>query len=213
MTYTHFEAFSALFKKGLWVSSTARAQMVVDVYEAARTGQALDGSVSLIELPRALELREVPNEAQVRGLGEDADMSKVSWRAEFFRVEAAAQQPQTWCKLHFRTRLLQQCVRCLEPLAVAVDEERQFVFVGNEERAAELDEDLEMADVLVGSKRFDLAELIEDELILALPPLVQHDVCHLPLEPEDEQSTGAATKNPFDALKNMDWRGGGGKKH
>jgi uncharacterized protein len=187
--------------------------MLVDVYEAARTGQRLEGHLSLLELPRALELREVPNAIQAERLGEDASLPSVSWRAEFFRVDAAAQQAQTWCKLHFAARILQQCVRCLEPVVTVIDEARQFVFVGNEERAAELDEDLEMADVLVGSKRFDLAELIEDELILALPPLVQHEVCELPVEIKDEPQAEEAPRKPFDALKNLDWSGGSGKKH
>jgi uncharacterized protein len=187
--------------------------MVVDVYEAARTGQTLEGHLSLIEMPRALELREVPSEAQVAVLGPDAQMPLVSWSASFYRVDATAQQAQTWCKLHFKGKMLQQCVRCLEPVVTLVEEERQFVFVGSEERAAELDEDLEMADVLVGSKRFDLAELIEDELILALPPLVQHDKCDLPVEPKDDDFVDEAPRKPFDALKNVDWNGGGGKKH
>jgi uncharacterized protein len=163
--------------------------MLVDVYEAARTAQRLEGHLPLLELPRALELREVPNATQAERLGEDAQ-----------------------CKLHFAARMLQQCVRCLEPVVTVIDEERQFVFVGNEERAAELDEDLEMADVLVGSKRFDLAELIEDELILALPPLVQHEVCDLPVEIKDEPQAEEAPRKPFDALKNLDWSGGSGKK-
>ncbi len=213
MTYTHFEAFSAVFKKGYRVSSTARTQMVVDVYEAARTQQTLEGGLALTDMPRALELREVPNEQQAAHLGEDAKMPTVTWRAEFFRVDATAQQAQTWCKLHFKARLLQQCVRCLEPVVTQVEEERQFVFVGNEERAAELDEDLEMADVLVGSKRFDLAELIEDELILSLPPLAHHEVCTLPVELKDDQTHEDPPRNPFDALKNVDWPGAGGKKH
>jgi uncharacterized protein len=187
--------------------------MVVDVYEAARTQQTLEGSLALTEMPRALELREVPSEAQAGRLGEDAKMPLVAWRAEFFRVDATAQAAQTWCKLRFKARVLQQCVRCLEPVVTQVEEERQFVFVGNEERAAELDEDLEMADVLVGSKRFDLAELVEDELILALPPLAQHEICDLPVEPKDKQIVEDSPRNPFDALKNVDWSGGGGEKH
>jgi uncharacterized protein len=187
--------------------------MLVDVYEAARTGQTLEGTLDLIEMPRALELREEPSEAQAARLGEDAHMPGVSWSAAFFRVDATAQAAQTWCRLGFKTRMLQQCVRCLEPVVTAVEEERQFVFVGNEERAAELDEDLEMADVLVGSKRFDLADLIEDELILALPGLVQHDICDLPVEPVNEDFVEEAPRKPFDALKNVDWSGGGGKKH
>jgi uncharacterized protein len=200
-------------QKGTLVGSIVRAQMVIDIYEAARTGQSLTGTLELRDLPRALELREIPSADQALKLGEDGKIQEINWQASFFRVDVNAQAAQTWCRLSFQTRLLQRCVRCLEPVALAVNEERQFVFVASEDRAAELDEDLDQADVLVGSKRFDLAELIEDELILALPPLAQHEVCTLPTETNAEDLLEEAPPNPFEALKKVDWGKGGGKKH
>jgi uncharacterized protein len=54
--------------------------------------------------------------------------------------------------------------------------DRQFRFVANEELAAIEDEESE-EDVLVLSKSFNLLELIEDELLMSMPPAPKHDVC------------------------------------
>ncbi len=186
--------------------------MWVDVYEAARTGRSLQGSLQMIECPRVLALREVPTPVQAELLGEDARMSGIDWAARFYQVQATGQASQSWMALRFSTRLLQKCVRCLEPVVVEIAQERSFVFVGSEERAAELDEDLEDADVLVGSRRFDLAELIEDELILALPALPQHESCDLPAQARQRRIIEEARdKRPFDLLKAVDWGKSGGK--
>lgn len=196
------------------MGGTARSQMSVDVYDLARQGQTLSGALQLLECPRVLALREVPDVAQATRLGADAALQEIDWKAEFYRVEAAGQHPQSWLRLSFSTRLLQKCVRCLEPVAVAIGQTREFVFVGSEERAAELDEELDSVDVLVGSKRFDLAELIEDELILALPALPQHERCDLPGQIEEPEQAEEAPRRPFDMLKSVDWNGkGGDKKH
>jgi uncharacterized protein len=186
--------------------------MVVDVYEAARTARTLQGEVSQTRLPRVVELREEPALEPLKPFGESANPDAVEWQAEFYRVEANAQPAQNWLRLSFHTQVLQKCVRCLEPVSVAIREERQFVFVGSEERAGELDEDLEMADVLVGSKHFDLAALIEDEIILALPTICQHEHCDLPMELDDMPSA-PAKRGAFDALKGLDWSKAPGKKH
>ena len=58
----------------------------------------------------------------------------------------------------------------------------------------------------MAARRFDLAGLVEDEAIMALPPAPRHDDCSAPAAPalEDEavQSEAAAPepRNPFGAL-------------
>jgi uncharacterized protein len=42
---------------------------------------------------------------------------------------------------------------------------------------AELEDDESLEDVLVASQDFDLASLIEDEVLLDLPLVPRHDVC------------------------------------
>lgn len=76
--------------------------------------------------------------------------------------------------------------------------ERSFVFAADEIRAKELDDETE-DDVLVLASRLDLAELIEDELILSLPLVPRHDRCSGPL-PEDATEPAEPVPHPFAAL-------------
>jgi uncharacterized protein len=84
-----------------------------------------------------------------------------------------------------------------QPLVV----DRWFHFVGDEDEAAHLDAHSE-DDVLAASSRFDLLELLEDELILALPIVPRHDRCPHPLPSGTEAPTTdeELAPNPFAAL-------------
>jgi uncharacterized protein len=94
--------------------------------------------------------------------------------------------------------------------------QRRFRFMRSEEEALRLDEDSE-DDVLVLPARLDLLELLEDELILALPIVPRHEVCPTPLPmPVQAEAAEAPAPNPFAALAALRGRGtqgegGGGK--
>ena len=86
------------------------------------------------------------------------------------------------------------CTRCLQALDCELDEHRGLRFVSTESQAESEDAEDESFDVLVASRNFDLAGLIEDEILLALPPAPRHRVCHLPLavSPEPGHSRSLA---------------------
>ena len=63
---------------------------------------------------------------------------------------------------------------------------RSIRFVHGADLAQQLDEESE-EDVLALSAALDLRELIEDELILALPLVPRHDVCPQPLPQADRR--------------------------
>ena len=85
-------------------------------------------------------------------------------------------------RLHIRAsaELPLECQRCLKPVNVPVQIDRRFLFVHGEETAAQLDTDSE-DDVLALTRALDLRELIEDELLLALPIVPRHEICPKPL--------------------------------
>lgn len=87
-----------------------------------------------------------------------------------------ATSEQMWVTLGAKVDLPQTCQRCLGPVDVPVAFEREFRFVASEEVAEVEDEESE-EDVLVLSRDFNLLELIEDELLMALPVVPKHDVC------------------------------------
>ena len=83
-------------------------------------------------------------------------------------------------------------------MALAI--ERSFLFVHGEDAAAQLDTDSE-DDVLALTRALDLRELIEDELLLALPLVPRHEVCPTPLlAPADGEAPVDDKPNPFAAL-------------
>ena len=71
------------------------------------------------------------------------------------------------------------CQRCLTPFAFEVDSESVLILAKNEENADEIEALLEddEIDVVVGSKTFNVMDLIEDEALLAIPQSPKHAVC------------------------------------
>ena len=73
------------------------------------------------------------------------------------------------------------------------------------EATAEAEDDECEEDLLAISREFNLLELIEDELLMAMPPVPMHDIC--PVQPKmtavdaDFEALGQEGKpNPFAAL-------------
>ena len=79
------------------------------------------------------------------------------------------------------------CTRCLQRVAVPLSADHRFLLVADEALAARADAETDEYDVLVGSRHFDVLELVEDEVIMALPLVPRHDDCRLP-----DQLAGAA---------------------
>jgi uncharacterized protein len=106
-----------------------------------------------------------------------------------------------WIHLEAQAEVTLQCQRCLQAMRQPIAVDRWFQFVDSEDEAARLDEESE-EDVLAASARFDLLELLEDELILALPIVPRHDDCPQPLPWSGEQPTSETevAPNPFAAL-------------
>jgi uncharacterized protein len=94
------------------------------------------------------------------------------------------------------------CQRCLTPYAYAIDASTLLMLGKDDEQADEIEEmlDDESIDVIVGSKTMDLADLVEDEALLALPHTPKHAVC-----PDSALLDKAKSekKSPFDALKGL----------
>ena len=115
----------------------------------------------------------------------------------------AGSEAQTWLHLAARARVWAECQRCLQPVALDLEVVRPLRFVAGEDAAAALDAESE-DDVLALPRSLDLHELIEDELLLALPLIPMHNQCPqgLPMsvgEASVEAAAEAAPK-PFAAL-------------
>ena len=130
----------------------------------------------------------------------------VCWHAVGEERLGADRQRQRWVRLGVACNVRMTCQRCLEPVAIALSVERAVRFVATEAEAERLDLESE-DDVLATSRRFDLLELVEDELVLALPTVPRHEVCQPPAALGGEAATSAPRANPFEVLRH---RNGGG---
>ena len=172
----------------------------LDLRSLARQGAEVDGRLPLAGLQRLAKSVEPAVEGAAEGVtgGED-----VAWsaRGELRPVKGA--EAQVWLHLAAQAQVRLVCQRCLTPLTEPLAVARSFLFVPDEEEATRLDEEMN-DDVLVLPRFFDVLELLEDELILALPIVPRHEVCPdgLPLRADDSAADEAenVAPHPFAAL-------------
>lgn len=113
---------------------------------------------------------------------------------------------QIWLHLTAEVAFPMVCQRCLGPVDMPVQLDREFRFVATEELAEAEDEDSE-EDVLVSSRDFNVLELVEDELLMALPVVPKHPVCpgavKLQAADPDFVDEPSEKPNPFAVLERL----------
>lgn len=140
----------------------------VDLAALAGCGQPRSGHWPLETFTRLLEA------------GEPAD-AVLHWQARAEYRPVPGGQRELWLHLALNTTVRRTCQRCLQPVALPLAVERDFLFAPTEAQAQARDAERDDADVLVLSKFLNLIELAEDELLLALPLVPRHDTCPQPL--------------------------------
>jgi len=205
----------------------------LDVFEFAQSGRQAAGAVRVSQLPRMLN--EVPADAPDRD-------TVFTWQAEGSTQpelqDNGIEAPQPYLRLAVHGSVWIECQRCLSPYSQHLDVDATYRIVATEAEADEYPLDDDEVEVIVGSRQFDLVDLIEEELLLSLPLVPKHDVCpevHESLvsgfegaqgEPEedaspDSQSTGSGAgkvsasgrPNPFASLEKLKLGGSDDKKH
>lgn len=177
----------------------------LDLAALAKEGGQLQGRWPLVELPRLAA-------EQPAGVL-PAAAATVDWAARGELRPVAGGAPQVWLHLQAHAAPRLQCQRCLEPVEVPIEVARSLRFVRGEDQAAALDADSE-DDVLALERSLDLRELVEDELLLALPLVPRHAHCPRPLvtaaEPEAPQDRPAS---PFAVLESLKTPGSAKQGH
>lgn len=140
------------------------------VREAAR-GAHREGETALASLGRLLA-------ASAEGAPDDGS---VRWQVWLSRRREGADDLEL--RLSAQASLHLPCARCLGPVRTHVEVDRRFRLVPDESQAAALDAHADDHDVLWLEPGLDLAGLLEDELLLALPMLPRHERCPDPLAP------------------------------
>jgi len=101
-----------------------------------------------------------------------------------------------------------RCQRCLEGVGVELSVDLSLAFVTHESRVEQVPSIYEA--VLLDSEEISFIELLEDELILALPIMAYHDKCEAyqyrteeELESEKVEEAQQRADNPFDVLEQL----------
>lgn len=152
-----------------------------DAFAFARDARVLQGTLAVSAMERLHDLL-----AEVSG--------EVSWQLEGFRGERG----EPMLRLTVGGCIPLACQRCLEaiPFELEVDSVLEVVPANADLSQDELEDD--SRDFLPVEKELDVAELVEDEILLSLPVAPRHERCGLP---------GAADAgeriNPFAALAEL----------
>jgi uncharacterized protein len=129
------------------------------------------------------------------------------WPALRWSLQGEVRQPkggkaQAWLHLACQAEVALTCQRCLKPVTETLDVDRWIRFVDTEAEAEALDVDSD-DDVLALPRHLDARELIEDELLLALPLVPRHGSCPEPLPQAQDGGTAEGEEerpNPFAKL-------------
>ena len=140
-----------------------------DIFELSRARAEICGTFAGSDLPALMSM-----------LDEEMGEASVSWRAQ----GTAGRNDLPGADLELCARIQTRCVPCGEPVVIEIDKVVPFLFVQNEKEANDIpiEEDGDY-EIVVGSRKFDLAAWVEEELILSLPVFAQHDDC----QPDQER--------------------------
>ena len=156
-------------------------RVVIDSLVFAREGRSLQGELPVAGLVRVLDLLTDP-------------AGKISYRLD----GQLGSRNEAQLVLRIDGTLSLRCQRCLEGIDYPVKVCSLLELVKDEEELTREEIEDDSKDILVVQKELDVVELIEDEIILALPPAPRHESCALP-----EGVQNVEKVSPFSVLKGL----------
>jgi uncharacterized protein len=161
---------------------------VLDAFEFCRQGQAREETVLVADLGR---------------VAEDCadDSGEVHWHLQ--GGTHVNGYPQ-W-KLTVQATLQLMCQRCLTPFAHQLNSHTTLILARDDEKADEMEVELddESLDVIVASRAFNILEMIEDEVLLAMPLAPRHQQCTEGAATGLVDAESDETELPFSGLKGL----------
>jgi len=127
--------------------------------------------VPLIESTLLQKMERLAQEAQAQ-----SHDSTVNWQARAELRPGSGAEEDVWLHLAASALVPLTCQRCMATVDTALQVDQWYRFVATEEIAMAEDDESE-EDLLVMAPQFDLLEVLEDELLMALPLVPMHDEC------------------------------------
>lgn len=157
---------------------------VIDTAEFARKGLEIHDTIALSQFPRLQEMLASPEgklDYELRG-----------------SVDAEG-KPHLQLMLQGVIPLM--CQRCLESLDFELDTNADFILVPDESMIPVQEDEKDSEDYLVANPRMQVIELLEDELLLALPYAPKHadEQCAV----KSDVQTNNEKQSPFAILRGL----------
>lgn len=164
----------------------------IDAERAAQAGRRFSGDARIEWMPRVVDLLDAPAPGDVIAFEVSASLDESPGNAHIVRLG-----------VHVHGAVPMTCQRTLKRFMQPIDGRSDVAIVASEREAAGLPDNLEPK--LVPEGRLKLVELIEDELLLALP-LVPRDPASAPVQNAGagtERSAPDESENPFAELARL----------
>lgn len=163
-----------------------RLEELIDPLSLATKGRSIEGRIPLAKLARlapSLLSTEGEAEASLRFGIDEGRMPNVSG--------------------HVRATLILQCQRCMQGMQYKVDSRIRLGIVTSRKAAESLPEYYD--PLLVSGAEIKAADIVEDELILALPIVAMHEMTECPAGGKFQPQGEAEPKreNPFAVLAEL----------
>ncbi|MFZ9643170.1 MAG: YceD family protein [Candidatus Methylopumilus sp.] len=159
------------------------AQHIINSIEFARKSLEIRGTIARSEMQRAKDLLT-------------AETKSLDWR---LTGELGADKK---ARLHLSLTgdVGVPCQRCLEPMIMALNINADFVLVNDESEIPSEEDDVEDHDYIVAEAEMDVLQLVEDEILLALPYAPKHEIKDCAVKAEEN---ALKAPNPFAALRDF----------
>ncbi len=167
----------------------------IDLEKLSPQGYQWQGEFTLAQFPRLAELLNQKETAETTFTCEINKISSIYWLQ--FSVKAPLEN---------------QCQRCLQPMEFILDEQIKLVLLEDKSQASILQEEDwllldDVVEMVKHERRLPILNMIEDELLLALPLVPKHDYndenC-VPVEILEEENESTEEKNnPFAILAEL----------
>jgi uncharacterized protein len=155
-------------------------QPVIDGFEFASAGATQQGVWPLGDFPRLRDLLAT-------------DAGEVAYEISGVRDERG----RPGLRLKVRGTLTLRCQRCLEPMPFEVQTDETLVLAATLAEIHAEPADARAPDRVVAGREMALRELVEDELILAVPYAPRHERC-IAVRADDRKGT-----SPFAGLRGL----------
>jgi uncharacterized protein len=155
-------------------------EFVIDGISFAKKSESLQGKIAVSSLER---LRD--------------DLASLQGEIEFRLQGGMDGRHRPRLMLSISGQVMLTCQRCLAEMPHRLDLQSQLVLVANEAGLPDLNDEGEESDVVVASSKMNVSDLLEEEIILALPLAPRHDFECVEVKNVDEP---AASRRPFSIL-------------